>query len=129
MRRLRRHPSLALWCGNNEVAEGWANWGWRDEYAEAVAQQVDAAYRRIFEDVLPDAVRTGSPDVPYWPSSPSIGWGSPESLAGGDSHYWGVWWGMEPFRVYAEKVPRFASETTIGGLTASPRSSSIASCR
>lgn len=110
VRRLRRHPSLALWCGNNEVAEGWANWGWRDEYAEDVALQVDAAYRRVFEDVLPAAVTAGDAGVPYWPSSPSLGWGHPESLTRGDSHYWGVWWGMEPFRVYAEKVPRFASE-------------------
>ncbi len=28
----------------------------------------------------------------------------------GDSHYWGVWHGREPFRSYAENVPRFASE-------------------
>lgn len=110
VRRLRRHPSLALWCGNNEVAEGWANWGWRDAYAPDVAERVSAAYRRVFEDVLADAVARLAPAVPYVPSSPRIGWGHPESLAEGDSHYWGVWWGMEPFRVYAERVPRFASE-------------------
>ena len=108
--RLRRHPSLALWCGNNEVAEGWVNWGWREPYDPEVAERVDAAYRRVFEEVLPAAVRSGSPWTPYWPSSPSIGWGHPESLTRGDSHYWGVWWGLEPFRVYAEKAPRFASE-------------------
>jgi beta-mannosidase len=28
----------------------------------------------------------------------------------GDSHYWGVWWGMEPFEMYEKKVPRFMSE-------------------
>lgn len=110
VRRLRVHPSLALWCGNNEIAEGWANWGWRDDYAPEVAERVDAAYRRVFEDVLPDVLRREDPTRPYWPSSPSIGWGHTESLERGDSHYWGVWWGMEPFRAYAEKVPRFASE-------------------
>lgn len=26
--RLQNHPSLALWCGNNENDEGWHNWGW-----------------------------------------------------------------------------------------------------
>jgi beta-mannosidase len=26
--RLRNHPSIALWVGNNEIMEGWYNWGW-----------------------------------------------------------------------------------------------------
>jgi beta-mannosidase len=110
VRRLRRHPSLALWCGNNEIAEGWANWGWREEYDSATAGLVDAAYRRIFEDILPTVVHAEDPTTSYVPSSPRLGWGHPESLTEGDSHYWGVWWGMEPFRAYAEKIPRFASE-------------------
>jgi beta-mannosidase len=28
----------------------------------------------------------------------------------GDAHYWGVWWGMEPFSKYKEKTGRFMSE-------------------
>ena len=47
---------------------------------------------------------------PYWPSSPSKGWGRPESLTQGDVHYWGVWWGELPFEAYREKVGRFNSE-------------------
>jgi beta-mannosidase len=109
-RRLRNHPSLAMWCGNNEVAEGWANWAWRDAYAPEIALEVEAAYEHLFEEVLPAVVEAHDPSRPYWPSSPSVGWGHAESLTRGDSHYWGVWWGMEPFRAYAEKVPRFASE-------------------
>ena len=30
--RLRNHPSLAIWCGNNEIDEGWKNWGWQKQY-------------------------------------------------------------------------------------------------
>jgi beta-mannosidase len=30
VRRLRNHPSIALWNGNNEVLIGWLHWGWQD---------------------------------------------------------------------------------------------------
>jgi beta-mannosidase len=110
VRRLRNHPSLALWCGNNEIAEAWGAWGWQDDYAPDVRAEVAAAYARIFEGVLPEAVRTNDPSVPYWPASPPVSWARPEALVRGDSHYWGVWHGRQPFRAYAEHVPRFASE-------------------
>lgn len=29
IKRLRNHPSVALFCGNNEIAEAWVNWGWK----------------------------------------------------------------------------------------------------
>ena len=29
VKRLRNHSNIALWCGNNEVDEGWHNWGWQ----------------------------------------------------------------------------------------------------
>ncbi len=112
LRRLRQHPSIALWCGNNEIREGWENWGWQDQLGYSVVDSatVWAAYQRVFHDILPSAVRALDPDRDYWPSSPSIGWGHPESLTRGDSHYWGVWWGEEPFEVLTEKLPRFMSE-------------------
>jgi len=30
--RLQNHPCIALWCGNNEMDEGWHNWGWPKQY-------------------------------------------------------------------------------------------------
>ncbi len=110
VRRLRNHPSLALWCGNNEIAEAWGAWGWKDAYTPAVREKVAAAYAQIFHGILPAAVRAHDPSVPYWPASPPISWASRWALVHGDSHYWGVWHGRQPFRAYAEHVPRFRSE-------------------
>ncbi len=30
------HPCIALYCGNNEVFEGWENWGWKNEVKDTV---------------------------------------------------------------------------------------------
>jgi len=111
VRRLRGHPSLVLWCGNNEMEEGWQRWGWARAYSDpADSAAVRDAYDAIFHETLPRVVAEEDPARPYWPSSPSLGWGDPESLTRGDSHYWGVWHGREPFQVFTEKLPRFSSE-------------------
>ena len=31
VRRLRNHPSIAIWNGNNEVLIGWEDWGWQND--------------------------------------------------------------------------------------------------
>jgi beta-mannosidase len=112
VRRLRGHPSVVLWCGGNEIREGWFNWGWQDAlgYTEADSAAVWCGYEALFEGVLPAAVAALQPDVPYWPSSPSHGWGRDVAYREGDVHYWGVWWGRAPFETYREKVGRFNSE-------------------
>ena len=51
----------------------------------------------------------------YWPSSPSIGWGHKESLTEGDSHYWGVWWGEQPFEIYNENLTDINNKLSING--------------
>jgi beta-mannosidase len=112
VRRLRKHPSLAIWCGNNEVSEGFHNWGWERDlnWTEKQREEIWTGYLKLFEEILPKVVNANDPYRPYWPSSPSTGWGRPESLELGDVHYWGVWWGEEPFSMYEKKVGRFHSE-------------------
>lgn len=112
VRRLREHPSLALWCGNNEIDEGWHNWGWQEQlgYSEKEIVEAREDYRKLFEELLPAVVRDYDGSRDYWPSSPKHGWGREESLHEGDMHYWGVWWGEEPFDEYEKKVGRFMSE-------------------
>ena len=112
VRRLASHPSLALWCGGNEISEGYYNWGWQQSlgWSEEDDQAIKEDYDRLFEGILPKAVADFDGTRPYWPSSPSKGWGRPESLTEGDVHYWGVWWDEQPYEMYREKVGRFNSE-------------------
>ena len=112
VKRLASHPSLALWCGGNEISEGYYNWGWQQSLGWSAEddQAIKAGYDRLFEQILPMVVDLYDGTRPYWPSSPSKGWGRPESLTQGDVHYWGVWWGEQPYEAYREKVGRFNSE-------------------
>lgn len=110
--RLALHPCIALWCGNNEIDEGWNNWGWQKQfnYSKSDSIKIWNDYLKLFHQVLPGIVKEHAPKTNYIPTSPQIGWGHKESLTQGDSHYWGVWWGNEPFEVYEKKVGRFMSE-------------------
>ncbi len=110
--RLRRHSCIALWCGNNEIDEGWKNWGWQKQYGYNAddSAAIYKNYRIIFNLILPNNVKRFDTARAYIPSSPLYGWGRPESLTEGDAHYWGVWWGKEPFVTYEKKVGRFMSE-------------------
>ena len=112
VKRLASHPSLALWCGGNEISEGYYNWGWQKslDWSKEDDMAMKAGYDTLFESILPQAVAECDGTRPYWPSSPSKGWGRKESLTEGDVHYWGVWWGELPFEVYRDKVGRFNSE-------------------
>ena len=118
--RLQNHPCIALWCGNNEVDEGWKNWGWQKQYrySKQDSTTIWNNYKRLFEKEIPSVLDSlvSKENNRYWPSSPSIGWGRKESLTQGDSHYWGVWWGMEPLENYTKKVGRFMSEYGFQGM-------------
>jgi beta-mannosidase len=118
--RLQNHPCIALWCGNNEVDEGWKNWGWQKQYrySKSDSTTIWTNYQRLFEKEIPAVLDSivSKESKRYWPSSPSIGWGKKESLTQGDSHYWGVWWGMEPLENYSKKVGRFMSEYGFQGM-------------
>jgi beta-mannosidase len=118
--RLQNHPCIALWCGNNEVDEGWKNWGWQKQYrySEKDSTTIWNNYKRLFEKEIPAVLDSlvSKENNRYWPSSPSIGWGRKESLMQGDSHYWGVWWGMEPLENYTKKLGRFMSEYGFQGM-------------
>lgn len=109
--RMRNHPCIALWCGNNECQDGWYNWGWKQRYEQlGQADSVWQEYKNIFYDVLPKAVNAYDPDVAYWPSSPFGDYGHASNDHEGDRHYWEVWHGKKPLTAYNHERARFFSE-------------------
>jgi beta-mannosidase len=116
IKRLRNHPSIAVWNGNNEIYEGWINWGWQTNLNETQKHEVFKWYHDIFNKIIPKTLKSSDPSRPYWSTSPLYGWGHEESLLVGDSHYWGVWAGKEDIEVYNKKFGRFNSEYGMQGM-------------
>lgn len=113
VRRLRNHPSIALWCGNNEILGAWFGWGWKEENEEAQPEGAKAmwqAYKDIFLEVLPGAVEAHDPDRQYWASSPQAGDTIKTNKVDGDEHDWRIWFQDVPFITYHDGAARFVSE-------------------
>lgn len=110
IRRLRNHPSLAIWCGNNENAMmHYHRWAGDNTPARELGEHI---YHRI----LPDVLAAEDPSRPYWPSSP-YGGPDPNGEDFGDRHNWNVWHSQGPssryqgdWPGYEEDKSRFVSE-------------------
>ena len=107
VKRLRNHPSIVIWAGNNEVETAWRNWGWRQSLPSSVWDD----YVKIFHGVLQEVCDAYDPSRTYWPSSPHGGLeDDPDSKRSGDVHYWEVWHAEKPFSEYEKQRTRFMSE-------------------
>jgi len=102
LRRLRDHPSIGLWCGDNECVHV-AN-------HQPEKRFIDACGLR--EKILTELVAKYDPTRPFWPASPIRGPGNYERMNQfeGDYHDWGVWFGMLGFGTSYDMQPRFVSE-------------------
>lgn len=122
VKRMRYHPSIALWCGNNEdymFAEihkltynpedtdptSWLKTNWPARY--------------YYEKMFPTICAKYSPRIPYLPSSPFSppSHDLPHRLANdtqtGDTHAWRVWMADQPrlpYQQYGSISGRFVSE-------------------
>ncbi|MDO5104357.1 glycoside hydrolase family 2 protein [Capnocytophaga sp.] len=111
VKRLRNHPCVVLWCGNNEVEESIKYWGFEKQVPASVYEGFKTGYDLTFRKLLPEIVTEFDPQKPYLHGSPDVAnWGRPASLAYGDAHYWGVWYGREPFEILNTRISRFMSE-------------------
>jgi beta-mannosidase len=116
--RLRHHPSLALWCGNNEIEAIFDGLLLLSGTLKK-KRKYKNHYIQFFEVTLPQLIKMYDPQHDYWPSSPSNGGFTSQMSSGtlransrdvGDCHYWGVWHGNRPFSTYRKQFTRFMSE-------------------
>jgi beta-mannosidase len=107
VKRLRSHPSIVLWCGNNEIETAWAHWGWK----ERLPSHIWDDYLKLFVRLLPEVLDEYDPSRSYWQSSPSSNFqDDADSQRIGDVHYWQVWHAEKPYKEYEKQFPRFMSE-------------------
>ncbi len=118
IKRLQNHPSLAIWCGNNEIEQAWSSYIlnahlWRPKDTAAY----EKGYLDLFKEIIPNSIKEYDPTRPYWPSSALDKWDgkkvrstNPNNAESGDSHFWKVWHSGAPFKEYRKFDSRFMSE-------------------
>ncbi|KAF1850409.1 glycoside hydrolase family 2 protein [Cucurbitaria berberidis CBS 394.84] len=132
VRRLRNHPSLVIWAGNNEDYQIVERYGLEynlDDKEPRSWLKTNFPARYIYEYLLPTVMIEEFPGVPYHPSSP-FGNGKSTVLKVdptiGDVHQWNVWHGtMEPYQKLPDMGGRFVSEF---GMEAYPHVSTLEKC-
>jgi len=98
---LRNHPSIVLWCGNNEN-----NWGFDEWWHNGVPKYLG---NTIYREILPQLCDAYDPSRPYWVSSP-YGDTKPNAMSDGDRHSWNVWSSWQDYDGYLQDTGRFISE-------------------
>ncbi|MFM7824028.1 MAG: glycoside hydrolase family 2 protein, partial [Bacteroidota bacterium] len=112
VKRLRNHPSLVVWCGNNESDVAWKNWGWQKQYGITPTDSttIRNGYDSIFQKAIPQIIAHNASSLPYIHTSPLSNWGKRRNFDHLNMHYWGVWHGEEAIDSFRVNVPRFMSE-------------------
>ena len=110
-KRLAHYPCMAVWTGNNEIAESYTDW------FPAPIKPERFYGEKIFNYIQPRAVHRNSPLIPYMPSSPYFGERA-NLTEEGDVHAWS-YFGRDPKTKFKfayeleafDRIPaRFSSE-------------------
>jgi beta-mannosidase len=110
IRRLRNHPSIVLWSGNNET-ELLRDWNGNGSLSPALHEHIWTDYLTEFSGILARTAARLDPETPYWPSSPSADYEDVnDTWQSGDNHDWTVWHGNADFAEYEKRPWRFVSE-------------------
>jgi beta-mannosidase len=110
MTRLRNHPSIVLWDGNNET-EDLRDWNGNGQLPPKVHERIWEDYLTEFSGILARTEARVDPEIPYWPSTPSADYEElTDDYQSGDNHDWTVWHGGADFAEYEKRPWRFVSE-------------------
>ncbi len=115
LRRLRHHPSIALWCGNNEDYLLAQSLGIYDSSFHGDFTKTAFPARAIYEQLLPEICARLDPQRPYCISSP-YGGSDANDMQQGDMHVWDIWQKSIPYQDYPKRAARFVSEFGIESL-------------
>lgn len=110
VKRLRNHPCIALWNGNNENEISYFGWGWKDRYTPQEDRIYQSNLHQLFYEVIPEAIQAVDETRYYHPTSPVTGYNNID-YSMGDVHFWSVWKGgwLEEY-TEAGNIGRFMSE-------------------
>jgi len=113
VKRLRNHPSIAIWCGNNECLDAWAIWGWKRDYTAKDPKIAEKIWKQFYGQyfvVLPEVVKEYDPMTSYTPSSPFTDIDGRRDKTDGDMHYWDTWKKGLSIDTYNDERSRYFSE-------------------
>ena len=100
--RLRGHPSVILWCGNNE-----SEWIWHRDLGMTISEM--PGYR-LFHRHFPQWLKELDPFRPYRPTTP---WGDdadPNNAKSGNRHAWEVWSRWQDYTTVKDDRSLFVTE-------------------
>jgi beta-mannosidase len=100
--RLQHHPSIALWCGNNEN-----EWIWYRDHNRDIS--IMPGYK-IYHEIIPGILTKVDPRRPYWPSSPFGFDEDPNNQKSGSTHQWNIWSRWIDYNKVEEDNSLFVSE-------------------
>lgn len=118
VKRLRMHPCVVLYAGNNEdyqIAEA-EGLEWDPDDTSGDYSKTNFPARTIYELLLPSILHELSPKTPYRFGSPYGGTGTRDPTVG-DIHQWDVWHNAQlPYQDWPKLYGRFVSEFGMGSL-------------